>query len=312
MKMVKSLLLGSAAGLVAIAGAQAADLPVKAKPVEYVKVCSAYGAGFYYIPGTDICLRVGGYAFIETGYNARVGDAMIYSYTGAGVSDHQSRRQPDQLPHPRYGHPRRSLADCDRHRSHLHRVRRRLQQQPGWRWAGRQRHCLSRARVHPVRGLHGRSGRVVLRLRRVLLDLWLCRASPGIGRRSSPTRRSSVTASRPRSRSRTAKPPARRSVPVGGDCHHRCNAGNTYGGQQVPDIVGNLRVDQAWGSAQISGVLHQFRVEPGNVCVGLQRRVGLGGSGRHRDQDPDDRSGRQHHAAGRVLEGRGGIHGHFV
>ncbi|MEH2563669.1 hypothetical protein V1289_003296 [Bradyrhizobium sp. AZCC 2289] len=30
-------------------GAQAADLPVKAKAVEYVKVCSPYGAGFYYI-----------------------------------------------------------------------------------------------------------------------------------------------------------------------------------------------------------------------------------------------------------------------
>jgi len=61
MKMVKSLLLVSAAGLVATAGAQAADLPVKAKPVEYVKVCSLYGAGFYYIPGTDICLKVGAY-----------------------------------------------------------------------------------------------------------------------------------------------------------------------------------------------------------------------------------------------------------
>ena len=59
MKMVKSLLLGSAAGIVAVAGAQAADLPVKAKPVEYVKVCSLYGAGFYYIPGTDICLKIG-------------------------------------------------------------------------------------------------------------------------------------------------------------------------------------------------------------------------------------------------------------
>ena len=52
MKMVKSLLLGSAAGLVAVAGAQAADLPVKAKPVQYVKICSLYGVGFYYIPGT--------------------------------------------------------------------------------------------------------------------------------------------------------------------------------------------------------------------------------------------------------------------
>ena len=67
MKMVKSLLLGSAAGIVAIAGAQAADLPVKAKPVQYVKICSLYGVGFYYIPGTDMCLKVGGWARFETG-----------------------------------------------------------------------------------------------------------------------------------------------------------------------------------------------------------------------------------------------------
>ena len=71
MKVTKSLLLGAAAGFVAMSGAQAADLPVKAKPVEYVKICSAYGAGFYYIPGTDICLRVGGYVFIETGVKGR-------------------------------------------------------------------------------------------------------------------------------------------------------------------------------------------------------------------------------------------------
>src|SRR5690349_17047886 len=61
MKLVKSLMLGSVAGLAAVAGAQAADLPVKkAAPVEYVRVCSTYGAGFFYIPGTDTCLRVGG------------------------------------------------------------------------------------------------------------------------------------------------------------------------------------------------------------------------------------------------------------
>ena len=70
MKMVKSLLLGTAAGLVAIAGAQAADLPVKAKPVQYVKICSLYGAGFYYIPGTDTCLKIGGYVRAEMNFNA--------------------------------------------------------------------------------------------------------------------------------------------------------------------------------------------------------------------------------------------------
>src|SRR3954466_1104024 len=68
MKMVKSLLLGTAAGLVAMSGAQAADLPVKAKPVQYVKICSLYGAGFYYVPGTDLCLKIGGYVRQQVGW----------------------------------------------------------------------------------------------------------------------------------------------------------------------------------------------------------------------------------------------------
>ncbi len=52
-------------------GAQAADLPVKgAAPVEYVRVCSTYGTGFFYVPGTETCLRIGGrvraeYSYIE-------------------------------------------------------------------------------------------------------------------------------------------------------------------------------------------------------------------------------------------------------
>ena len=59
MKLVKSLLLGSAAGLVAVAGASAADLGVK-KPtaVEYVKTCPQYGAGFFVVPGTTSCLKI--------------------------------------------------------------------------------------------------------------------------------------------------------------------------------------------------------------------------------------------------------------
>jgi len=75
--MIKSLLLGSAAGLVAVAGAQAADLPVKAKPVEYVKVCSLYGAGFWYVPGTDTCLKVGSYVRVQTEFDANGGGIPI-------------------------------------------------------------------------------------------------------------------------------------------------------------------------------------------------------------------------------------------
>ncbi|MBN8961607.1 MAG: porin [Rhizobiales bacterium] len=69
MNIAKSLILGSAATLVALGGAQAADLPLKAKAVEYVKVCSLYGAGFYYIPGTDTCIKLGGYVMADTTFN---------------------------------------------------------------------------------------------------------------------------------------------------------------------------------------------------------------------------------------------------
>src|SRR6478752_6441300 len=65
----KGLLLGSAAALLAVGGAQAADLPVKAKAVEYVKICSLYGAGFHYIPGTDTCIKLGGYLRAEVALN---------------------------------------------------------------------------------------------------------------------------------------------------------------------------------------------------------------------------------------------------
>jgi hypothetical protein len=69
MKLLKSSLLGSAAAFAAVGAAHAADLPVKkAVPIEYVRVCTAYGAGFFYIPGTDTCLRVSGRARFEGGY----------------------------------------------------------------------------------------------------------------------------------------------------------------------------------------------------------------------------------------------------
>ncbi len=83
MKTVKSLVLGSAAALVAVCGAQAADLPVKAKAVEYVRVCSLYGAGFFYIPGTDTCVKIGGYLRTDLTVNGGNGGAPFFSGGGA-------------------------------------------------------------------------------------------------------------------------------------------------------------------------------------------------------------------------------------
>ncbi|WP_050399769.1 porin [Bradyrhizobium embrapense] len=70
MKAMKRISLSLAAGLVGVSSAQAADLPVKAKAIEYVKGCSLYGPGFYYIPGTDTCIKLGGYLRTEVSVNS--------------------------------------------------------------------------------------------------------------------------------------------------------------------------------------------------------------------------------------------------
>jgi porin-like protein len=88
MKIAKSLLLGSTAGLVAVSGTQAADLPVKAKPIQYVKICSQYGEGFYYIPGSEVCLKIGGYVQADYGWN-RAGSGQQH-YTGANGAQDRS------------------------------------------------------------------------------------------------------------------------------------------------------------------------------------------------------------------------------
>ncbi|WP_407193111.1 porin [Bradyrhizobium sp. STM 3566] len=87
MKMAKSLFLGSAAGLIAMGGAQAADLPMKAKAIEYVKICSLYGAGFYYIPGTDTCIKLGGYVRATT----VLGSNGIWGAAASGVAGAHNR-----------------------------------------------------------------------------------------------------------------------------------------------------------------------------------------------------------------------------
>ena len=63
MTLIKSILLGSAAAIVAVAGAQAADLPTKkgAPAAEYVKVCKVGGVAGFIIPGSDTCLKISGY-----------------------------------------------------------------------------------------------------------------------------------------------------------------------------------------------------------------------------------------------------------
>lgn len=72
MTKLKGLFLGSAAAILAVTGAQAADPPVEVW--DYVRICDAYGTKYYYIPQTETCLRIGGYTQWRARYDH--GDEM--------------------------------------------------------------------------------------------------------------------------------------------------------------------------------------------------------------------------------------------
>ena len=93
---MKSLLLGAAAGIAVIGAAQAADLPMeKAEPVEYVKVCSEFGPGFFYIPGTDSCLKISGNIRADFFYNSANSHNRVAGQTSRATdqSSFQGRTQ---------------------------------------------------------------------------------------------------------------------------------------------------------------------------------------------------------------------------
>ena len=92
MTLIKSILLGSAAGIVAVVSAQAADLPTrKAAPVEYVRVCNVGGITGWTLPGSDTCVKFSGYitgqftgGTLNTQYNWGTLNQAIGAITNTG------------------------------------------------------------------------------------------------------------------------------------------------------------------------------------------------------------------------------------
>lgn len=57
---LKSLILSGVSVFAITSASAAADLPVVAEPVNYVKACDAYGNAYFNLPGTETCLAIGG------------------------------------------------------------------------------------------------------------------------------------------------------------------------------------------------------------------------------------------------------------
>jgi porin-like protein len=298
MKMVKSLLLGSAAGLVAVAGAQAADLPVKAKPVQYVKICSLYGAGFYYIPGTDMCLKIGGYVRFEASYNTngsstrtqggdlnnRFSNEVWYRVRGYITADARDQTE--------YGTLRSYIAvgiltDTSFDPPQTFNANRAFIQWAGFTFGRAQSFFdfFSQAAVgylgftpnsdtgdggwdlvgYTAQFGNGFSASLSAEDRRTTQII-----GQGINHGDAVT---------------IAVPTGVSAAPNvglinGGPAAAAINTGLGYGGWQSPDIVANLRVDQAWGSAAIAGALHQVNSQYYlNSAVGTLIPEGSGSPG---------------------------------
>ena len=272
MKMVKSLLLGTAAGLVAVAGAQAADMPVKAKPVQYVKICSLYGDAFYYIPGTDTCLKLGGYLRVQGEYNmggggvalgngaAEAGQARINRFdtndfnfrTRAALSwDVRQQTEYGTLrTYIRIGVQQTTPADVEGGVVFWDRA---FMQFAGFT-VGKTQSFFDlftyggAYSYHNVRtsGDTGAAG----------VTVWAYTAQFGNGFSGTLSAESLTGHNRAAVVDNTALGFfAQNGVILADSAFHA--QGLTMNGLRVPDIVANLRVDQAWGFAGISGALHE-------------------------------------------------------
>lgn len=263
MKMVKSLLLGGAAGLLVVAGAQAADLPVKAKPVEYVKICSLYGAGFFYIPGTDTCIKFGGFVRMEWDFNA---SGSFYPYHNGSLTTSRFTRFTDDVvtrARAYFTTDVRSQTEYGTLRSYMRLAIQWTTNDNIAAGSGATAY-IDRAFIQFAGFTFGRTQSFFDFLifptfsnqtalfgsdiggSGINLGAYTLQLGNGLS--------ASISVEENRSRSQSL-------VDFGGAANWPLGAAAVadQAGQQMPDIVGSLRVDQAWGSAQISGALHQVR-----------------------------------------------------
>jgi Porin subfamily len=269
-KRVKSLLLGSAAGLVAVSAGQAADLPVKAKPVQYVKVCSLYGAGFYYMPGSDICLKIGGYMRAETVYHSNgnfAGGPTAGDVNNRTTNEFLMRARAyitaDAREQTAWGTARAYLAvgvattdvGNSLNPSILGFNRAFVQ------WAGitagisQSFYEFFEGFLVGYRGYTPGSGTGDT-------GWWVWAYTAQLGNGVSATisaeqRRMTQIIGTTDGNLFIAAPLGTPSIAGGIAGNQTTTIGLGYGGEQVPDIVGNIRLDQSWGGAQIMGAAHE-------------------------------------------------------
>lgn len=257
MKLIKSLALGSAAALVAFSGAKAADLP-GAEPVEYVKVCDAYGAGFFYIPGSDTCLNIGGFVRLDVsaGEVSRRSDGANQGSSPSNNIGYRSRARVwfDARTDTEYGTVRAY-------------IRAQFQRQSGAVNVGGSRNQgqLALTDVGGDDSIFDKAFVQFAGLTAGLTDsFWDFKPYPTFANPFVSDRTLSVLAYTAdfgggfSASIAVEDGTARRSSVNGFNVNSGAigGAAGIHGEMKYPDIVGNVRIQQGWGEVQLSGMAH--------------------------------------------------------
>ena len=311
MKMVKSLILGSAAGLIAMSGAQAADLPVKAKAVEYVRICSLYGAGFFYIPGTDTCIKLGGYLRVDTTFNGNVYGGPYWSGDGGQqnryrdnfVSRSRMALTVDTRTATEYGVVRTfGQGDFQFNNfgtSNPSALRRSPAVLPtplmtaggGYvavemvfiQFAGFTFGKSASAFATPWNGYPGNNNSFLMGGPDYVTGVNNIQYTAQFGNGVSAT----ISLDDPTVFNRTTVLNLGVAATPGfaaGSIQATAAGANAYGGSHVPDIAANIRVDQAWGIFQVGGILHNLTASYNVLGVGGVPTAGSEISGHPEDK----------------------------
>ena len=298
MKLVKSLLLGSAAGMAAVAGAHAADLPFrKAAPVDYVRVCDwVGGGGYFYIPGTDTCVKLGGLARAEFGYvepdryftpNSFGTLAGVAANGGANIASGNfvNGRQRNSV-----GLFARGALQVDARTQTAYGLLRANARVQADRATGNYNGAFSGASTNGSSPFGGSGGSAYLDRGYItfagftagrvqsFFDFYADNYNfEGIANSDISTNAFAYTATFGGGLSATIAvedSTQRRFTPIGNSTVDllQGNFGQTnvrYDGARIPDIVGVIRADQAWGSAQLSAAYHRVATNGTTDLLGL-------------------------------------------
>ncbi|MGE0062812.1 MAG: porin [Xanthobacteraceae bacterium] len=213
-----------------------------------MKICSLYGAGFYYIPGTDTCLKVGGWVRMETGYgyNGSFTTEWFFNNLNNRSTNNNNWRVKgtvtfDAREQTAYGTLRSYAAlGVSNNNNGDSAIAANYANRWFIQWAGFTiGHATSFFDFYSIGGN----------------QYGFANASSDTGDGGWDVFGYTAQFGNGLSASLSAEVQRRTQIMAGALATGNVLSTN-YAGHNMPDLVANLRVDQAWGSAQIMGALH--------------------------------------------------------